>query len=309
MQATSLLVRSVPTAYCLQETPVSSTWICFQCQAVNPLATRQCSSCGAAAPPVVPASSGLDDSFAEALASTLASTASTSPRSDMLAGLESLVGQVDSGEIAPGAFAEKMHTASQALDEVFAAMAAEIFEVPEADEAYVQAVETGLETSRALFKLALVELESYAAHPDPGHLRVGMLVAEKAEEHYQGLLQSVQREAVGHRFSGSPDLVRRLAGAVLEGVLPLEDYRDRLGQLQEALEVWLAEGTRLLRSGLAAAREFDGLAEDGVAGAGQDLEAASRELGRFILAIHDPESTRESARHILHEEAAAEGLD
>jgi hypothetical protein len=28
-----------------------------------------------------------------------------------------------------------------------------------------------------------------------------------------------------------------------------------------------------------------------------------------ILAIHDPESTREAARHILHEEAAAEGLD
>ena len=80
---------------------MNSTWICFQCQAVNPLAVRQCSSCGVAAPPVVPAPSGLDDSFADALASTLASTASNSPRSDMLAGLEGLVGQVDSGDMSP----------------------------------------------------------------------------------------------------------------------------------------------------------------------------------------------------------------
>ncbi|MGI5844096.1 MAG: zinc finger Ran-binding domain-containing protein [Candidatus Xenobium sp.] len=291
---------------------MNSTWICSQCQTANPLADHRCSSCGAEAPPAVPTPGGLDDSFAEVLASTLASTASSPPRSDMLAGLESLVGQVDSGDMSPEAFAEKMRTASQALDEVFAAMAAEIFEVAEADEAdeaYVQAIETGMETSRALFKMALAELESYAEHPDPGHLRVGMLVAEKAEEHYQGLLESVQMEAVGHRFSGSPDLVRRLAGAVLEGVLSLEDYQEQLGQLQEALEAWLAEGTRLLRSGLAKARDFDGRADEGVARAGQELESASRELGRVILAIHDPESTREAARQILHEEATAKGLD
>lgn len=85
---------------------------------------------------------------------------------------------------------------------------------------------------------------------------------------------------MGHRFSGSPDLVRRLAGAALEGVLSLEDHRERLGQLQDALEAWLAEGTRLLRSGLAKAREFDGRTEEGVAQAGQELESASRELGR-----------------------------
>ncbi len=286
---------------------MNSTWVCFQCQAVNPLSSRQCSSCGAASPPVVPAPSTLDDSFAESLASTLASTSPSPPRSDMLAGLERLVGEVDSGGIPPEEFGEKMRTAAHALDEVFAAMAAEIFEVPEADEAYVQAVETGLETSRDLFKLALAELETYAGHPDPSHLRVGMLVAEKAEEHYQSLLESVQREAVGHGFSGSPDLVRRLAGAVLEGVLPLEEYQERLGQLQQALEFWLAEGTRRLRAGLAAAAAFDGRTEEQVARAGQELEAASRELGRVILALHDPESTREAARHILHEEAASEG--
>jgi len=43
--------------------------------------------------------------------------------------------------------------------------------------------------------------------------------------------------------------------------------------------------------------------------AGQDLEFACRELGRVILALHDPESTRQAARQVLHDEAVAEGRD
>lgn len=288
---------------------MSSIWTCFQCQAANAMASRHCSSCGATRPPVIQPPAGLDGSYAEALVSTLASSSSGPPRSDMLAGLERLVQQADSGVLTPEGFGEKMRTASHALDEVFASMEAELFEVPEADEDYTRAVETGLETSKALFKLALAELEAFAARPDSGRLRVGMLVAEKAEEHYQGLLDSVRVDAVGHRFTGEPDLVRRLAGAVMEGVLPVEEYRERMARLQEAVEGWLAEGARLLQAGFAAAREYDGVRQEGVAQAGQDLESASRELGRVILAIHDPESTREAARHILHGEAAAEDLD
>jgi len=233
---------------------VSPSWNCFQCQAANAAVSRHCSSCGAVRPPVAQAPPGLDDTFAEALASTLASTSSGTPRSDMLAGLEALVRQVDSGALSPEAFGQKMHQASVGLDEVFASMEAELLEVPEADPEYTQAVETGLEVSRGLFRLALAELESFATHSDPNHLRVGLLVAEKAEEHYQGLLDTVREDAVGHRFGGEADLVRRLAGAVLEGVLPVHDYQERLGQLQGAVEGWLAEATRLLETGFRKAR-------------------------------------------------------
>ncbi len=288
---------------------MSSTWNCFQCQAANAASSRHCSSCGAARPPVIQASAGLDEAFAEALASTLASTSSGTPRSDMLAGLERLVQQVDCGELAPEAFSQKMHEVSNRLDEVFASMEAELLEVPEADPEYTHAIETGLEASRGLFKLALAELEAFAAHSDDSHLRVGMLVAEKAEEHYQGLLDRVREDAVGHRFGGEADLARRLAGAVLEGVLPVQDYRDQMARLQAAVEAWLAEGTRLMQAGFTLALEFDGVNQETAARAGQALESASRELGRVILAIHDPESTREAARHLLHGEAIAEGLE
>lgn len=288
---------------------MSPTWNCFRCQTANASASRHCSSCGAVRPPVAQAPPGLDEAFAEALASTLASTSSGTPRSDMLAGLEALVQQVDSGAMSPEAFGQKMHQASVGLDEVFTSMEAELLEVPEADLEYTQAVETGLEVSRGLFRLALAELESFSRDCDHGHLRVGLLVAEKAEEHYQGLLDTVREDAVGHRFGGEADLVRRLAGAVLEGVLPVHDYQERLGQLQGAVEGWLAEATRLLETGFRKAREFDGVNPEVAALAGQDLESACRELGRVILALHDPESTREAARQVLHDEAIAEGLD
>jgi hypothetical protein len=37
--------------------------------------------------------------------------------------------------------------------------------------------------------------------------------------------------------------------------------------------------------------------------AGRDLEAATRDLGRVILALHDPESTRAAAQQILRDQA------
>lgn len=75
---------------------------------------------------------------------------------------------------------------------------------------------------------------------------------------YQGLLESPQADAVGHPFGGESDLLRRLAGAVIEGEMPLEECRARTEQLQQAVRGWLASATSGLETAFAASLAFAG---------------------------------------------------
>lgn len=281
-----------------------SGWTCFQCEAPNPATARHCSACGAQRPPVM-------QPLAEADEAPTPVTSTTEPgvgRTDMLSGLSRLVARAASGELSPEAFAERMRSAASGLDQVFHGLAAELYELPGTEEEYARAIETGLEDASALFRMALAELEEFGHGADPARLRVGMLVAEKAEEHYQGLLAGVRADATGQPFSGESDRVRRLAGAVLEGALSLEDYRVRLGEVEHAIRGWLHHGSERLEAGLAIAREFDGLRTEPLNQAAEHLEQAAQDLGKVILAIYDPEVTREAARQILDDaEAEREG--
>lgn len=266
-------------------------WSCFQCEAPNPLTARHCSSCGAQRPPMPLA----DDEVPET------PPRPETPPSDMLIGLMRLVRQAATGEMAPADFAARMQAAGAGLDEVFAGMAAELYEIPQGDEGYVDGLEAALHDVGSLFRLALAELAAFGPAGDPGRLRVGMWVAEKAEEQYQALLASVQADAAGHALGGHRDEVRRLAAAVAEGALSLEDYRARLAETGEAVAGWLQSGGEAARAGLAAALEFDGLRAEPLERSAALLEQASRDLGRVILAFHAPEATREAARKILAE--------
>lgn len=279
---------------------MNPAWTCFQCEAPNPMAARHCSACGARRPPVVQPLAEADEAPAEVV------PPAEPAASDMLSGLARLVAQAGSGQMAPAAFAERMRVAAGGLDEVFGGMAAELFALPEADEGYLTALESGLEDAASLFRIALAELEGFGESADPARLRIGMLVAEKAEEHYQGLVAGVRADAAGHGLRGQADRVRRLAAEVLDGTLTVEGYRVCLADLEEAIRGWLRDGAARAEAGLAAAREFDGTRVEPLNRAAAELEEATQALGQVILALHDPEATRQAARRILVE-AESEG--
>lgn len=256
------------------------------------MAARHCSTCGALRPPV-----------AQSLEDAEEPTAPEAPTesSDMLTGLARLVRHAAAGELSPADFAERMRGAAARLDEVFGGMAEELFALPDADEGYLQALETGLEDAAALFRIALAELEAFGEAADPARLRLGMRIAEKAEEGYQAMLAGVQADAAGHGFRGEPDQFRRMAGAVLDGELPLEGYRTRLQEMEELVGRAVQAAGERLKAGFAAAREFDGRRTEPVSRAAEHLEAAAQDLSHVILALHDPEATRQAARRILDE--------
>ncbi|NMA27684.1 MAG: hypothetical protein GX934_07975 [Burkholderiales bacterium] len=278
------------------------TWICFQCSTANPVSARQCLACGAQRPSVLDPAAVLDESFAEGLVGVLGASESR-PHSETLAGLERLVEQALAGTLPAKEFARRMRQASRGLEQVFATLAAELSRVPEATPAYTREVENALKVARGLFRTALSELESFGDRADRIRMQVGMLVAQRAEEYYQGLLEGLQADAAGHPFEGESDLLRRLAGAVIEGELSLEDYRARVEQLQQAVRGWLTSAERNLETAFVASLAFDGARPETMVQAGRDLEAATQDLGRVILALHDPESTRAAARQILRDQA------
>lgn len=256
------------------------------------MAARHCSTCGALRPPVA-------QSLEDAEEPTAPPAAPES--SDMLTGLARLVRHAAAGELTPAEFADRMRVAASRLDEVFGGMAEELFALPDADEAYLQALETGLEDAASLFRIALAELEAFGEAADPARLRLGMRIAEKAEEGYQGMLAGVQADAAGHALRGEPDQFRRMAGEVLEGALPLEGYRLRVQEMQELVERAVGSATERLKEGFAAAREFDGVRTDPVERAAARMESAVQDLSHVILALHDPEAIRQAARRILDE--------
>jgi len=250
---------------------------------------------------VLDPAAALDESFAAGLVRALGSSAAR-PRSETLAGLERLVEQALLGTLTAKEFARRMRQASRGLEQVFATLASELGRVPEATLAYTQEVENALRVARGLFRAALSELEAFGDRADRIRLQVGMLVAQSAEERYQALLESLQADAVGHPFAGESDLLRRLAGAVIEGAMPLEEYRVRMEQLRQAVRAWLASATNSIETAFAASLAFDGARPETMVQAGRDLEAASRELGRVILVLHDPESTRAAVKQILRDQ-------
>lgn len=259
------------------------------------MAARHCSTCGALRPPVAQSLEEPEE--------TEVPTARQDPpaSSDMLTGLARLVRHASAGELSPADFAERMRVAAARLDEVFGGMAAELFALPDADEGYLQALETGLEDAAALFRIALAELEGFGEEADPARLRLGMRIAEKAEEGYQAMLAGVQADAAGHTLRGEPDQFRRMAGEVLEGALSLEGYRLRLQEMQELVDRAVGSATERLKEGFAAAREFDGLRTEPVERAAGRMESAVQDLSHVILALHDPEAIREAAQRILDE--------
>jgi len=281
---------------------VPPSWTCFRCSTANPVSARQCLSCGAQRPSVLDPAAVLDESFAEGLVGVLGSSAGR-PHSETLAGLERLVEQALSGTLPAKEFARRMRQASRGLEKVFAALAAELGRVPEATPAYTREVGNALKVARGLFRAALSELEAFGERADRTRLQVGMLVAQRAEEHYQSLLEGLQEDAAGHPFEGESDLLRRLAGAVMEGEIPLEAYRARVEQLQQAVRAWLTRAASSLETAFVASLAFDGARPETMVQAGRDLEAATRDLGRVILALHDPESTRAAAQQILRDQA------
>ncbi len=282
---------------------MTQVWTCFQCGTTSPVSARRCLACGAQRPSVLDPAAVLDESFAEGLVRALESSSKT-PRSETLAGLEALVEKAISGVLPPKEFARRMRQAARGLEQVFATVAADLARVPEASPTYAREVETGLRIARGLFRLALSELEAFGERADRIRLQVGMLVAQRAEEHYQGLLRALQADAAGHPFGSESDVPRRLAGAVMEGELTLEEYRTRMEQLHLAIRGWLDGASRSLETAFAACLAFDGASPETMIQAGRDLEEASRDLGRVILILHDPEKTRAAARQILSGEAA-----
>lgn len=281
---------------------MSFSWNCFQCQSPNFMSAKHCSVCGAQRPPVAEALETMEAGPAvENLVNAV--TDDTQPQSDMLAGLAALVKSAADGDIKVGIFIQQLRSIRKNLDKAFGDIYRSLDQVSEAEDTeYVQAVQAGLQDSAALFRLALTYLERFGERQDLAKLRVGMMVAEKAEECYNAVMGGLQEDAAGGNLAGHQDIIRSLANQVVSGALSLEDYVSRLEEVDTAVHIWLKSGTERLEAGLAAAKLFDGKKVGNLGKAGELLDLASQDLGHVILAIHNSQAVEAAVDKLRHSE-------
>ena len=274
-------------------------WTCFVCGRVNEVTERYC-RCGAARPRMAndfAAWTG-DNNQESAVVSSAQESQEMVVQTSMLTGLADLVRQAASGSLSPSAFAEKMRTAAKQLDSVFLSIARDLDNTPsdEDDQEYVEAVKTALKDAAALFQIALAQLQRFGSSQNVRDLRVGMMIAERAEEAYQATEEELNRDARGYNLSGATDIVRRLAGEVVVGNLTLDEYRQTLDQVEKASGLWLQRGEAKLKSAFAAARAFSGRGVGLSQEAGTLLEEAAQALANVILAVHTQEEAERVAQ-------------
>jgi hypothetical protein len=255
------------------------------------MADRHCAACGAHRPALVAAQ---DAEEPLAMAEPPAEESG-----DLLGGLRKLVRAAAGGALKPHDFAQRMRSSVPAVDEAFDGIQAELESLPAGDEDYAGTVASSLQDARSLFHLALAELEVFGVEPHEAHLRLGMLLAEKGQEQYLRLLGTVREDAAGHPYAGQSDVVRRLAGEVLEGRLSLEVYREQLEEIAREAGSLLDQGRLKLAEGLGLATRFGGASRAQVDEAALLLDEGTELLGRVVLMFHDADAARRAARDIL----------
>lgn len=278
---------------------MATDWTCFTCHSPNDLTSKYCSVCGAQRPPVADSLETIEarDSLTE---SVPAPPEKVEAETDMLAGLASLIRAAANGKITPADFARRMSTASGNIDKAYAELTEQINQLDTSgdNEEYAQSITTALDDSHYLFSLAFRELEGFGRRKDMTRLRIGMLLAEKAEDCFQAVLRGIQHDAEGHNLQGHTDVIRTLAFQVLEGSITLEQYREAIGVVDEGVHTWLRSGTEKIEAGLATAKLFDGSQFSAIDKVGQMMEEATDDLANVILAVHTPEAINEAVENI-----------
>ena len=273
---------------------MSGGWSCFICGRENELGERFC-PCGAARPRIY--------DFAAPASAERSSSSSSAPapqavtESPMLSGLAMWVNQAACGQLSPSQFADKVQKAQSQLEGLFSNMLRELSQVDaHGEKAYLRSITTSLEDAATLFRIALSYLAKFGQSKKTAHLRVGMMLAERAEEAYVGVEETLAQDAQGYSLRHQGDVVGRLAQEVLAGRMTLEEYRSQLDEVDKAAHFWLREGQKSMESGLAAARAFTGRGAGLSEEAARRLAQAAQQLGQVILALYSREEVERVAK-------------
>lgn len=278
-------------------------WVCFKCHAPNEMSSRYCQVCNAVRPPGAEA---LNDEGEDLPMDGLGlGPEYLQTQSSMLAGLAASIRDVASGRISAREFRGRMSAAGEGVDEIFGAIGYELSNGEGGNSDYSLVVQNALEDARLLFRLALSQLEAYRGRRDNATLRMGMILAEKAEECYQSVRRGVDADASGHNLRGRADVVRRLAARLMEGSMSREEYREEIEAVEKAVQSWLDDGMEQLNAGLAAAKVFDGSQYSAIQKVGEMLEDATDSFAQVILAIHTADSVLSVANEIKGELGSA----